>query len=163
MYSKCINLSPLPFVSFSSLGPPLLSSCVCCAVSVDLWYRSQGPLLTAHLYLYCRDTAHSDRKGEPGPCGHKQKERERDRRREWVSREERKTRNKWVMDETEKKNWSEREGGMTKYHHQLQLTTYPPQREPKDPIPCRKSTYTLKHVHTHTHIHTISPPIRPTR
>lgn len=42
-----------------------------------------------------------------------------------------------------------RTGGMTKYHHQLQLTIltpYPPQRELQDPIPCHKST----HAHTHT-------------
>lgn len=57
----------------------LLSLCVCCAVSVDLWHRSQGPLLTAHLYLYCRDTAHSDRKSETAPCGHEQKEGQRER------------------------------------------------------------------------------------
>lgn len=43
------------------------------------------------------------------------------------------------MDEREKKKWSEKEKDMTKYHHQLQLTTltlYPPQRELQDPIPC---------------------------
>ena len=80
MYSKCIRYLILSLFSSPSLPPPLLSSCVCCAVSVDLWYRSQGPLLTAHLYLYCRDTAHSDRKREPGPCGHERRERKRRRR-----------------------------------------------------------------------------------
>lgn len=44
MFSKCITF-PFP------PAPPWLSSGVGCAVSVDLWYRSQDPPLTAHLYL----------------------------------------------------------------------------------------------------------------
>lgn len=86
MYSKCIRyvMSSLYFL------PLLLSSCACCAVSVDLWYKSQGPLLTAHLYLYCRDTAHGDRAREWRPCGHEQKEGEIERGRELVEESERK-------------------------------------------------------------------------
>lgn len=62
-----------------STAIPGLSWCVCCAVSVDLWYRSQGPPLKAHLYLSCRDTAHRDRMSEPGPCGHERTGREREK------------------------------------------------------------------------------------
>lgn len=73
MYSKSTAYVKL-YLPFPS--PPWLSSRACCAVSVDLWYKSQGPLLTAHLYLYCRGTARSDSEREWRPCGHEQKERE---------------------------------------------------------------------------------------
>lgn len=114
MYYKCDTL-PFFFCLSFALFPPLLSS-VCCAVRVDLWYKSQGPLLTAFLYLYCRDSAHSDRKSDPGPCGHEQKERERERerntRRGWVRREERKRHcNKvsdWLMKLRRKNDQKER-------------------------------------------------------
>ena len=75
MHSKCVRDSIASFVFPPSLACPWLSLCACCAVSVDLWYRSQGPLLTDHLYLYCRDTAHNDKEGELGPCGHERRER----------------------------------------------------------------------------------------
>lgn len=79
MFSERITFPFLP-------PPPWLSSGVCCAVSVDLWYRSQDPPLTAHLYLYCRDTAHSGRKREAVPCGDDRQERERAReRRAWLN------------------------------------------------------------------------------
>lgn len=66
----CEDSTPLFSCSPSVLFPVLLL-CACRAVSVDLWYRGQPPplLQTDHLYLYCRDTAHNDRKGRLKPCG----------------------------------------------------------------------------------------------
>lgn len=142
---------PLFLFSRCPLPSSLLSSCVCCAVSVDLWHRSQGPLLTAHLYLYCRDTAHSDRGREPGPCGYEQEDRGWETQEEGEWGEKRKGDNshcnkvsEWWMKQRRKNGGRERE--VTKYHNRLKLTTltpYPPQRELQDPIPCLKA-------HTHS-------------
>lgn len=133
--------------SSPSLPPAWLSSCICCAVSVDLWHRSQGPLLTAHLYLYCRDTAHGDGRREAGPCGHEQKKRDEQTKTEQNDAQGNKVSEWWMK----QKNWSGRKGNNHPQPHLPILTSYFPQWKPRDPILWRYSP------HTRTHAHTISP------